>query len=267
MEKSRTGFQPGHCKCSSVCFCSEDNILQKPCVCPALGCEKKRLIPGRAYEIKTLRGREPPPIEILEKLTAKGGDILSRTVENFRPPQKSTMFNGDSESGGEGSKTPKDEKMDIDEPSSLGRSSRGESMSKLMILQCTGSPPAHPFFPGLRQAPPQRIPFQPDVSSSRQVRHSSGHAPSPQPASVAHTGYNYSASSNPNSASFTIANYEPRPQMPLTLRPIVTPSYNAAMFEERQKLARMARKVELGLISPSTKGMMKPGGMSFSSKN
>lgn len=53
--------------------------------------------------------------------------------------------------------------------------------------------------------------------------------------------------------------------MPLTLRPVMTPSYNAAMFEERQKLARMARKVELGLVSPSTKGMMKPGGMSFPS--
>ncbi|KAF6230863.1 hypothetical protein HO173_010979 [Letharia columbiana] len=189
-----------------------------------------------AYEIKTLHGREPPPIEILEKLTAKGGDILSRTVENFRPPQRSSLINGDSESGGEESKTPKDEKMDIDEPGSVGRSTRG-----------------------LRQAPPQRIPFQPDVSSSRQLRHSSGHAPSPQPATTAHTGYNYSASSNPNSAQFAIANYEPRPQMPLTLRPIMTPSYNAAMFEERQKLARMARKVELGLISPSTKGMMKPG--------
>lgn len=189
-----------------------------------------------AYEIKTLHGREPPPIEILEKLTAKGGDILSRTVENFRPPQRSSLVNGDSESGGEDSKTPRDEKMDIDEPGSVGRSSRG-----------------------LRQAPPQRIPFQPDVSSSRQQRHSSGHAQSPQPSAVAHTGYNYSASSNPNSAQFAIANYEPRPQMPLTLRPVMTPSYNAAIFEERQKMTRMAKKMELGLISPSTKGMMKPG--------
>ncbi|KAL9132413.1 MAG: hypothetical protein Q9175_006413 [Cornicularia normoerica] len=189
-----------------------------------------------AYEIKTLHGREPPPIEILEKLTAKGGDILSRTVENFRPPQRLSLVNGDSESGGEESRMPKDEKMDIDEPGSVGRSTRG-----------------------LRQAPPQRIPFQPDVSSSRQLRHSSGHAQSPQPAAMAHTGYNYSASSNPNSAQFAIANYEPRPQMPLTLRPIMTPSYNAAMFDERQKLARMARKGDLGLISPSTKGMMKPG--------
>ena len=53
--------------------------------------------------------------------------------------------------------------------------------------------------------------------------------------------------------------------MPLTLRPIVTPSYNTAMFEERQKLARTARKNELGLVSPTTKGMMKPGGIPYAS--
>lgn len=91
----------------------------------------KLLTPHRAYEIKTLHGREPPPVEILEKLTAKGGDILSRTVENFRPPQRSNLANGDSDSGGEDSKTPKDEKMDIDEPGSVGRSTRGKLVLRL----------------------------------------------------------------------------------------------------------------------------------------
>ena len=86
----------------------------------------------RAFEIKTLHGREPPPIEILEKLTAKGGDILSRTVENFRPPQRSSLVNGDSDSGGEESKLSKDEKMDIDEPGSVGRSTRGELVTNHM---------------------------------------------------------------------------------------------------------------------------------------
>lgn len=186
-------------------------------------------------------------------------------MENFKPPQRLSLVNGESESGGEDSKTPKDEKMDIDEPGSVGRSTRGEFLVYLIRYQYMVHHQLMRFIPGLRQAPPQRIPFQPDVSSSRQVRHSSGHAQSPQPAATTHTGYNYSASSNPNSAQFAIANYEPRPQMPLTLRPIVTPSYNAAMFEERQKLIRMNRKAELGLISPSTKGMMKPGGMSFAS--
>lgn len=41
------------------------------------------------------------------------------------------MINGDIDSGDEGSKTPKDEKMDIDEPGSVGRSTRGQSVLKL----------------------------------------------------------------------------------------------------------------------------------------
>ena len=113
---------------------------------------------------------------------------------------------------------------------------------------------------GLRQAPAPRQLFQPDVSAPRQTRHSSSHLQSPQPAGTAHTGYNYSASSNPNSASFAIQNYEPRPPLALTLRPILTPGNNPAMFKEKQRIARDARRAELGLVSPSTKGMMKPGG-------
>lgn len=83
-----------------------------------------QLTPVRAYEIKTLHGREPPPIDILERMTAKGGDILNRTVENYKQPQKNGLANGDSDSGDD-AKTPKEEKMDIDEPGSLGRT-RGE---------------------------------------------------------------------------------------------------------------------------------------------
>ena len=132
MEEGGTGFQLGLRKRSSVRFCFENDILQKPCVCITLGCANTKLTPLSAYEVKTLHGREPPPIEILEKLTAKGGDILSRTVENFRPPQRSSLVNGDSDSGGEESKTPKDEKMDIDEPGSVGRSTRGEFVTKLI---------------------------------------------------------------------------------------------------------------------------------------
>lgn len=39
-----------------------------------------------AYEIKHFHHKEPPPREILEDLTAKGGDLLHRTLENFKPP-------------------------------------------------------------------------------------------------------------------------------------------------------------------------------------
>lgn len=89
----------------------------------------------RAYEIKTLHKREPPPREILEDLTAKGGDLLHRTVENFRPPAagRPSLSNGqDSDgSGAEESKTPKEDKMEVDEPGSGGaRTSRGEHLAE-----------------------------------------------------------------------------------------------------------------------------------------
>ena len=36
-----------------------------------------------AYEISTHWGKEPPPKEVIEDVTAKGGDVMSRTLENF----------------------------------------------------------------------------------------------------------------------------------------------------------------------------------------
>lgn len=211
-----------------------------------------------AYEIKSIHGQEPPPVSILEKLTAKGGDTLGRTLENFQPPPaRAELANGASDSDDEGSKTPKEEKMDVDDPGSGGgRTTRGGLSSNVF----TTFSALNLKMSGLRQAPAPRQLFQPDVSASRQTRHSSGHLQSPQPAAATHTGYNYSASSNPNSTSFAIQNYEPRPPTALTLRPIVTPSNNPAMFQEKQRIAREARRAELGLVSPSTKGMMKPGG-------
>jgi len=51
--------------------------------------------------------------------------------------------------------------------------------------------------------------------------------------------------------------------MALTLRPIMTPGNNPAQSRENQRRAREARKVELGLVSPTIKGMMKPGGKCY----
>lgn len=216
----------------------------------------------RAYEIKILHKREPPPREILEDVTAKGGDLLHRTVDNFRPPPpRPTVANGpDSEaSGGEESKTPKEEKMEADEPGSGGgRISRG-----LYSVKLTGGSTSNPTSntAGLRQAPPQRVLFQPDVSSSRQPRHpSTQHHSSPQPAATAPVIYSHPASSNPSSMSFSLANYEPRPQMPLTLRGVVTPGNNPSLFKERLRLAREAKAAQHGKAQSGTKGMMKPGG-------
>ena len=75
-----------------------------------------------------MHGKEPPPKEILENTTAKGGDLLQRTTENFKPMGREIMANGkdDEDSAAEDAKTPKEEKMDIDDPGSgAGRTTRG----------------------------------------------------------------------------------------------------------------------------------------------
>jgi chromatin structure-remodeling complex subunit RSC9 len=60
-------------------------------------------------------------------VSAKGGDLLTRTAENyFRPLSRETeRLRGEDESEeseGDGeSKTPRENKMDVDDPGSLGR--------------------------------------------------------------------------------------------------------------------------------------------------
>ncbi|CBY00328.1 hypothetical protein LEMA_P014580.1 [Plenodomus lingam JN3] len=185
-----------------------------------------------AYEIATVHNREPPPKEILEDVSAKGGDLLTRTVDNFVPPsnrETERLRTGDEggeddeeedEADAEPKKTPKDEKMDVDEPGSLGRSTRS-----------------------LRQAPPQRVLFQPDAPI-RQTRQSTGHVQSSQA-----NGYNN------NGAAMLIANYEPRTAVPATMKPVVTPSNSLDSYVQSRKkyiVNRKNRPVPL-------KGMMLPG--------
>ena len=52
----------------------------------------------RAYEITTHWKKTPPPREILEDTTARGGDLLNRTVENYQPRisrEQENLANGD----------------------------------------------------------------------------------------------------------------------------------------------------------------------------
>ncbi|CAO2655825.1 Nn.00g046280.m01.CDS01 [Neocucurbitaria sp. VM-36] len=185
-----------------------------------------------AYEISTVHKREPPPKEILEDVSAKGGDLLNRTVDNFFPPgsrEAERLRNGEEDSeeeddddggGGDVKKTPKDDRMDVDEPGSVGRSTRS-----------------------LRHAPPQRVLFQPEVST-RQTRQSTGHQNSPQV-----NGYGASG------AAATIMNYEPRNPLPATMKPVVTPSNSLDTYIQSRKkyiLNKKNRPVPL-------KGMMLPG--------
>jgi chromatin structure-remodeling complex subunit RSC9 len=91
----------------------------------------------RAYEITHFHKREPPPKEILEDLTAKGGDLLNRTLENYhRRARKEVedLQNGmDTDSENENG-TPKGDRMDVDEtPNSSGRVTRGMKSHTILI--------------------------------------------------------------------------------------------------------------------------------------
>ncbi|KAK7742288.1 Chromatin structure-remodeling complex protein rsc9 [Cytospora paraplurivora] len=96
-----------------------------------------------AYEIRTVYNKTPPPPEILEDLSARGSGILTRTLEGFTPKNRrsSTAQNSPQPSGDDG--TPARDSKPEDTPSS-GRAARG-----------------------LRQAPPQRVIFQPDTGPTR----------------------------------------------------------------------------------------------------
>jgi hypothetical protein len=71
---------------------------------------------SRAYEIKTIHHWKQLPKEILKKITAKGADLLKRTIDSFKPPSnRGSMGNGNDTdgSGDEGNNTPKKERVDL----------------------------------------------------------------------------------------------------------------------------------------------------------
>lgn len=201
-----------------------------------------------AYEITTIHNKEPPPPEILEHVSAKGGSLLTRTLENYGHrlgrPGGSLGADPSDRSGDDG--TPVRERRPDETPTS-GRASRG-----------------------LREAPPQRVIFQPDTGPSRQTRHSSAqhaHAntgtPSgmPQPhaqSQHAHTpgqahpqsmqtqqqmhqrgsSYMWNPPGSDN-YSATVQSYEPRGPIAIPLRPVDTPGNNPVEFARRQRLLRL----------------------------
>ncbi|SZF05451.1 unnamed protein product [Blumeria hordei] len=202
-----------------------------------------------AYEISNHWGEEPPPKEILEDLTARGGSLRTRTIANFVPPtKKDGTINEFSEASGDDGTPARERNVSEDTPGSVGRATRG-----------------------LRLQPPQRIIFQPDTGPSRQARAiSTTSHPPPQTQNFnqqtqhqqslpvprgASTSYN---PTNNTETSLAITNYEPRPQIPLTLRPVVTPGNNAAEFFKR-KLSSMEQGNLTNKPQSSSREIVVPG--------
>ena len=198
-----------------------------------------------AYEISTIHGKEPPPKEILGGYHGERCWTAHSNSRNYRPSARATLGNDHSEASGDDGTPVRERHASEETPGSGGRVTRG-----------------------LRQAPPQRILFQPETTS-RQTRNVSAtsHASSPQHLPNHHQQHqprgastSYTPSSNMEHISLAVANYEPRPQMPLTLRPVITPGNNAVEFAKRQKMIRDAALAANGRAPPPAKGsVLLPG--------
>ncbi|KAG4420036.1 hypothetical protein IFR04_006795 [Cadophora malorum] len=203
-----------------------------------------------AYEISTIHGKEPPPKEILEETTAKGSGLLTRTLENYRPTirRETSALGIDSDGSGDDGTPTRDTMATEETPGSGGRATRG-----------------------LRQAPPPRQMWQPEPQSSRQTRNvtASSHTSTPQQhhgqqqnqqqQQLRGASTSYNPSSNTDNMSLAVANYEPRPQMPLTLRQVITPGNSAVEFARLQKVLKDTAAAAHGRAHVSNKGIMLPG--------
>ncbi|KAK4908023.1 hypothetical protein LTR28_000381, partial [Elasticomyces elasticus] len=109
---------------------------------------------------------------------------------------------------------------------------------------------------GLRHAPPQRVLFQPDSLPARQTRQVSHQGKSPTPASTTMNGIYSNPSVASNATSLTLATYEPKPQLPLSLKAVNTPANNPEYYK---RLRQTQKEAQAGNPTKKHKGMMLPG--------
>lgn len=199
-----------------------------------------------AYEISTVHGREPPPKEILEDVTAKGAGLLTRTLENFKGKRESTIGAADSAASGDDG-TPAREKAPLDAEGSA-RATRG-----------------------LRQAPAQRVIFQPDTGPTRtratSAQHLQNQTNSP---SMGHHGASHISGMPPQNLhgqrgpsilqhapnsennSHQVTTYHPRQLKPLPLRAVATPSNAPNEFHKSRQQQRQIAQAAAGPMLPGT---------------
>ncbi|EXJ93087.1 hypothetical protein A1O3_01643 [Capronia epimyces CBS 606.96] len=186
-----------------------------------------------AYEISTYWGEQPPPKEILEDISAKGGYLRTRTLENYPIPSSQTvepaMVEG-GDSAEEEQTTPKRAKIETEEP---------ESATRYPSRQ-------------LRQDPKRTQIYQPDPqpTRSRSVRATD----SPAAPAVFQQTYT-SNSTDPRHPSFDwYDKYEPRPPIALTLRPAQTPGNDPHFFARKAQ----AQAAALPRPAPEPQQYLKP---------
>ncbi|KAK7931488.1 hypothetical protein PG985_002200 [Apiospora marii] len=193
-----------------------------------------------AYWVKDQFGKDPPPKEILEQQSCatRHGPVATRTLESFNQTVKRT-----------GVDTPVKETQAAENTPVSGNRASGR----------------------LREAPPQRIPFQPETGPTRASRQVSSQHATPtanqsltthgsQPPPPHHTPQRHDPNNplhliqaqqaalrgasttftpaNPETASRLPEGYETRPPITVPLRPVNTPGNNPAEFIRRQRQLR-----------------------------
>lgn len=89
------------------------------------------------------------------------------------------------------------------------------------------------------------------------MRQQSAQAASPIPQPGVYSAAN--GLGNHNSSAAALNGYEPKQQLPLTLRPVLTPGNNPEQFKANQKALRDTILSARSSDVPSIKGMMLPG--------
>jgi chromatin structure-remodeling complex subunit RSC9 len=195
-----------------------------------------------AFEIRTIHNQEPPPKDILEDVTAKGAGLLTRTRENFKGIRQSAVGASGHDSAASGDDgTPTRERPVIDAGGSA-RASRG-----------------------LREAPAQRVIFQPDTGPSRaraapaqQVQNHTN-TPSMSQHTPGMTGHHSQRGPSLFHRPATVENmasqvevYQPRHIKALSLRPVHTPSSAPDEFLKTKRQQRQLAQANQGPMLPGS---------------
>ncbi|KAJ1338398.1 chromatin structure-remodeling complex subunit RSC9 [Microdochium nivale] len=196
-----------------------------------------------AYWLQDQHGLEPPPKEILEQVScaSKYGPVLTRSIETFKHLNRASEETPTKE---------KDERPAESTPVSTNRASGR-----------------------LREAPAQRVPFQPESGPTRPPRlpssqsipvqqshgallpHGNPHAlqnstnplhiVQQQQAALRAASAHYVPPAQSENASRLTEAFEPRMPITVPLRPVTTPATNAAEFARRNQHLQRLRDVPL----------------------
>ena len=172
-----------------------------------------------AYEIATHWNEEPPPREILEDVSARGGELRKRTKENFQAPA-SREVPPQPDSPGSADET-------FENTGARGESVEGEDK---VNADPNKRYPTRARIPETKPAQPE----PPDTPPRRITRPSNTRSPKPPDLPTGGPVL------DPRAAPINMDDYR-RPQVPLTVKPVNTPKSNPELFASKQAMIATRR--------------------------